>query len=131
MRRSDKKEFSFEIEEEIEVLWESDNGNMDTEVNMVSIGGDDAKLDIRHWMFARNGDKKMGKGIRLTEEEANALADILQARGYGTSNPNSKKKKNSNNKKKKVVEEEEEEVKTVIKKKKHNHKNEDFDGYDD
>ena len=66
-------EIKFEIQEELGTLSESAKG-WTKEVNLISWNGAAAKYDIRDW--APNHEK-MGKGITLTAEEAQALYKIL------------------------------------------------------
>lgn len=68
-------EFSYEIKEEIGVLSERPNG-WRREVNLISWAGADPKIDVRDWASDRS---KMGKGISLTEEEAEMLGRLLVA----------------------------------------------------
>ena len=67
------KEFSYEIQEEIAVLSTSAKG-WTKEINKVSYNGGAAKFDIRDWAPER---EKMGKGVTLNEEEAQALYEAL------------------------------------------------------
>lgn len=69
------KEFSYNIEEEVAVLSEGKNGYT-KELNWVSYNGAPAKLDIRTWCSDED-EKRMGKGITLTKEEAAVLRDAL------------------------------------------------------
>ena len=66
-------DIKFEIVEEIGVLSESSKG-WRKELNLVSWNGAAAKYDIRDW--APNHEK-MGKGITLTEDEAQKLKELL------------------------------------------------------
>jgi hypothetical protein len=70
------KEFSYNIEEEIAVLSENAKG-YSKELNYISYNGAPKKLDIRTWSTDEDGEKRMGKGITLTNEEAAALRDAL------------------------------------------------------
>ncbi len=63
----------YEIIEEVGVLSENTRG-WRKELNRVSWNGRPAKYDIRDW--AENHEK-MGKGITLTDEEAEALKKLL------------------------------------------------------
>lgn len=67
-------EFKFEIVEELGVLSESPKG-WTKELNRISWNGGQPKLDIRDWSPEH---EKMGKGITLTENEANILLELLQ-----------------------------------------------------
>ncbi|MCM1038406.1 MAG: YdbC family protein [Ruminococcus sp.] len=66
-------DIKFEIKEELGNLSESAKG-WTKEVNLISWNGAAPKYDIRDW--APNHEK-MGKGITLTAEEAEALYKIL------------------------------------------------------
>ena len=66
-------DIKFEIQEELGTLSESPKG-WTKEVNLISWNGAKPKYDIRDW--APNHEK-MGKGITLTAEEAEALYKIL------------------------------------------------------
>lgn len=63
----------FEIVEEIAVLSESEKG-WKKELNLVSWNNNEPKYDLRDW--APNHEK-MGKGVRLTNDELKALKDAL------------------------------------------------------
>lgn len=63
----------YEIIEEVGVLSENTRG-WRKELNRVSWNGRPAKYDIRDW--AENHEKR-GKGITLTDEEAEALKKLL------------------------------------------------------
>lgn len=66
-------DIKFEIKEELGTLSESAKG-WTKEVNLISWNSASPKYDIRDW--APNHEK-MGKGITLTAEEAEALYKIL------------------------------------------------------
>lgn len=63
----------YEIMEEIGVLSENARG-WRKELNKVSWNGRPPKYDIRDWS---EDHEKMGKGITLTDEEAEALKKLL------------------------------------------------------
>ncbi|MDY6351703.1 MAG: YdbC family protein [Lachnospiraceae bacterium] len=63
------KDFKFEIIKEIGVLSEGSKG-WRKELNLVSWNGAEPKYDLRDWAPEH---EKMGKGITLTEEEAEKL----------------------------------------------------------
>ena len=67
------QDIKFEIKEELGTLSESAKG-WTKEVNLISWNSTAPKYDIRDW--APNHEK-MGKGITLTAEEAEALYKIL------------------------------------------------------
>ncbi len=69
-------DFKYEITEEIAVL--SDKNGYTKEINMISYNGAAPKVDIRNWSTGDDGEKKMGKGITLSKEEAMALRDALE-----------------------------------------------------
>lgn len=66
-------EFSFEILKEIGVISTSKNG-WSREVNVVSWNENTPKIDIRDWS---PDHVKMGKGITLTDDEAENLCMML------------------------------------------------------
>jgi len=68
-------DFSYEITEEIAVLGTSSKG-WTKELNKISYGGRPAKFDIRDWAPDR---ESMGKGVTLTDEEAEALYIALKS----------------------------------------------------
>lgn len=68
-------DFKYEIVEEIGVLSENAKG-WRKELNKISWNGAEPKYDIRDWAPER---EKMGKGVTLTEEEAQALRDLLNS----------------------------------------------------
>ena len=67
------KDFKFEIIKEIGVLSEGSKG-WRKELNLVSWNGAEPKYDLRDWAPEHD---KMGKGITLTEEEAEKLKQLL------------------------------------------------------
>lgn len=72
----DNKEFRYEITESIQVLSKNAKG-WTKEINLVSWNERAPKLDIREW---NHEEGKMGKGVTLTEEEAQLLAKALSDR---------------------------------------------------
>ena len=72
-------DFEFKVEKPIAVLSTSSKG-WTKEVNMVSWNGREAKLDIREWAPGENiNERKMGKGITFTTEEAKQLKKALNS----------------------------------------------------
>ena len=65
-------EIKYEITEKIAVL--SEKGNWTKELNKVSWNERAAKYDIRDW---NHEEGKMGKGITLSDEEADVLKEAL------------------------------------------------------
>jgi hypothetical protein len=71
-------DITFDILKHFGVLSEERNG-WKKEVNLVAWNGRNPKIDIRDWA---PGHEKMGKGITLTNEEAQTLGELLDiARG--------------------------------------------------
>ena len=66
-------DIKFEITEHIGVLSEGSKG-WTKEINRVSWNDRDPKIDIREWSPDHT---KMGKGITLTDEEAQKLIELL------------------------------------------------------
>lgn len=71
-----EKEFSYEIKEQLQVLSQNAKG-WTKELNLVSWNERAPKIDIRDW---NHDEGKMGKGITLTEEEAELLFKALKDR---------------------------------------------------
>ena len=66
-------DFKYEIKEKLAVL--SQDGDNTLEANMISYNGYKPKLDIRKWDRKEN---KLLKGITLSDNEAQALYDVLK-----------------------------------------------------
>lgn len=66
-------DIKFEITEHIGILSEGSKG-WTKEINKVSWNDRDSKIDIREWSPDHT---KMGKGITLTDEEAQKLKELL------------------------------------------------------
>ena len=66
-------EFTYKIIEEIAVLSENEKG-WRKELNLIAWNGREPKYDIRDWAPEH---EKMGKGITLTDEEAEILKGLL------------------------------------------------------
>ena len=69
-------EFKYEITEELAVL--SNKNGFTKEINMISYNGAKPKIDIRNWSVDDEGNKRMGKGITLSNEEAMVLRDTSE-----------------------------------------------------
>lgn len=67
-------DIKFEIIETLGIISTSPKG-WTKEVNLIRWNDKPAKVDIRDWS---PDHEKMGKGITLTEEEAERLAEILR-----------------------------------------------------
>ena len=68
------QEFSYEIIEEIAILYENAKG-WRKELNLVSWNGRPPKFDLRDWSPEH---EKMGKGLTLTNEEFEALQKAIE-----------------------------------------------------
>ena len=68
-------EFTYEITEKIGTLSQSPSG-WSRQLNMISWNGRAPKYDIRDW----SPDRKMRKGVTLTNEEAKVLMKALESR---------------------------------------------------
>lgn len=66
--------FTVNIEKHIGTIARSGNG-WTMEVNMVSWNGKPAIIDIREWDPSH---ERMSRGVKLTDEEARKLLEILQ-----------------------------------------------------
>ncbi|QQO10674.1 YdbC family protein [Breznakiella homolactica] len=66
-------DITFDVVKHFGVLSE-ERGGWKKEINLVSWNGRTPKFDIRDWA---PGHEKMGKGITLSREEAQALQEIL------------------------------------------------------
>lgn len=75
------EDFSFEIKEFIGVLKESDKHDWCKAVTKISWNDNPPTIDIRNINVSQN---KIGKGISLTDEEADRLVDILLENDYGS-----------------------------------------------
>jgi hypothetical protein len=67
-------DIKFDIEKHFGVISEG-SGGWKKELNMVSWNSKAAKIDIRDWA---PGHEKMGKGVTLTNDEAEKLAELLK-----------------------------------------------------
>ena len=68
------KEIQYEIVKEVAVLSASDSGYT-KEINLISWNGNEPKYDIRSFSLNR---EKCGKGVTLTEAEAEKLLAALE-----------------------------------------------------
>ena len=69
-------DFRYEVTERICVL--SEGRSQTKELRRVSFRDGPARLDVRKWTLTGD-DERMGKGISLTDAEAVALRDALNA----------------------------------------------------
>ena len=72
---SSNDELKYDVKETLGVI--SDNGRNRIELRLISFNDGEYKYDIRPWWEDDKGVEKMGKGIRLSEEELLKLADIV------------------------------------------------------
>lgn len=78
-----KQDFKYEIVEILGTL-EQDagvHGDWCKSVLTTLMNEDTAGIDIRNY---NSTEKMMGKGIRLSNQEANSLVDLLLKNGYGS-----------------------------------------------
>lgn len=66
--------FNYEIVQHLGRLSESEGSTWAIEVNIIRYNGGAPKLDIRRWSLE---ERRMGKGIALSYEEAKRLKDLL------------------------------------------------------
>ena len=72
------REFTYDILQEFDTISsnESSTGNVYTkEVNLIAYGDGDGVYDIRNWTLLKSGERRMGKGITLSLDEMDDLAD--------------------------------------------------------
>lgn len=68
----------YKITKRIAVLAASKNGKKSLELNKVCYEGRPEEVyDIRRWYIDENGEKQMGKGISLSDNEYEHLRKIL------------------------------------------------------
>lgn len=78
-----KEDFSFEIIDHICIISEGRQEGYTKELNIVSFNGKPPKWDIREW----NSDHtKMTKGLTLTDEEIQVVAEAVNTRIQSDSN---------------------------------------------
>lgn len=80
-KKKKNEEFRFEIKEFIGVLKESDKHDWCKAVTKITWNDNPPTIDIRNINMSQN---KIGKGISLTDEEADRLVDILLKNDYGS-----------------------------------------------
>lgn len=69
----EKTEFKYEIVEHFGVISQNNSG-WTKELNKISWNGGNAKYDIRDWAPEH---EKMGKGVTLTQDEFEALKNLI------------------------------------------------------
>lgn len=80
MAKKQKEDFTYNIEEFIAPLKESDKNDWVKGVARIKWGDNPTTLDIRNINLATNGAYR---GISLSDEEADTLTNILLDEGYG------------------------------------------------
>lgn len=71
-------EFTYEITKSIGVLSRNEKTGWEKQLNLVSWNKAAPKYDIRDWSpIDENGNRKMGKGVTLTEEEFIRLKNLV------------------------------------------------------
>ena len=70
-----KNEIKYEVKSKLGVIEEK--GNNSLELRIVSWNDGEALYDIRPWYTDKNGEEKCGKGVRLTEDGLQKLAEII------------------------------------------------------
>jgi hypothetical protein len=75
------EDFKFEIEEVIGVIKESDKHDWCKAITKISWNKNPATIDIRNINMSEN---KVGKGISLSDEEADKLTNILLENDFGS-----------------------------------------------
>ena len=73
-KKEQSTEVTFEIVEALGVLSENKETGWNLECNVVSWNDGTAKVEIRPW---NTDHSRCGKGIRLTDDEAQKLGEIL------------------------------------------------------
>ena len=68
-------DIKYEIKETVGVIAESAKG-WKKELNLISWNGKEAKYDLREWA---PDHEKMGKGVTLSNDELNALKELLNS----------------------------------------------------
>lgn len=66
-------DFNFEVVKKIGVIRQNEKSSIELRITKVN---DSEAYDIRNW-FIKDGKEQPGKGVRLTEEELDKLAEII------------------------------------------------------
>ena len=80
-KKKDNDKFIFKIEEFLGVIKESSKHDWCKAVNRITWGDNPTTVDIRNVNMSNN---KIGKGISLSDEEANRVIEILLDHDYGS-----------------------------------------------
>jgi len=81
MARNNKDDFTYEMIELLGSIKESPSSDWSKSVARISWNGNPSTIDIRNMNLPQ---EIMGKGISLTDEEADSLVDLLLSEDYGT-----------------------------------------------
>lgn len=79
-----KKEFKSDIKEIVKIFKEGKNNNWAKAIIKVSYNDKPVTVDIRNIQFKDDDSIMLGKGITLSDEEADSVVDALLDKGYGT-----------------------------------------------
>lgn len=75
------KEFSMEIEDNFDFILE-EGQNTSINLRRISWNGRPSKIDIRKWVYNDGAERAM-KGVSLSDEGADELANVLIEQGFG------------------------------------------------
>lgn len=81
MAKFNKDDFNYEMIELLGSIKESPSSDWSKSVARISWNGNPSTIDIRNMNLSQ---EIMGKGISLTDEEADKLVDLLLSEDYGT-----------------------------------------------
>lgn len=81
MAKTNKDDFSYEMIEFLGSIKESPSSDWSKSVARISWNGNPSTIDIRNMNL---GKDIMGKGISLSDEEADSLVDLLLSEDYGS-----------------------------------------------
>ena len=73
----ERKQFEFEIKQNIATLTEDEGADYQKQLNIVSWKGAKPSLDLRLWRITAEGQRPL-KGVTLTVEEAEKLYHALE-----------------------------------------------------
>lgn len=76
------KEFSMEIEDNFDFILE-EGQNTSINLRRISWNGRPSKIDIRKWVY-NDGTERAMKGVSLSDEGADELANVLIEQGFGS-----------------------------------------------
>lgn len=75
------KEFSMEIEDNFDFILE-EGQNTSINLRRISWNGRPSKIDIRKWVY-NDGTERAMKGVSLSDEGTDELANVLIEQGFG------------------------------------------------